>query len=204
MKIARFTDVVKSCGRPRIHLAWVAPPSDPELQRAAKKHRVLTVHQRSRGAKKDFAVVGFEEGKDAQYLLFDRSLARFEGKQVVGIRYELLEDSLSVGPTPKGRSPERPNLRSGKKAGGSGGKVLPFVMPENGHSGGVKPPAVPKAARHPKVAPAASKAAKLSLKPKMDRPPLELMKDEVRWAVEELVVGENGNALRRLRALLKL
>jgi hypothetical protein len=106
MKTARFSDVVAKSGRPEVHLTWTTPASDPVLQHAVREHRVMTVHQHLRGAKKDFATVGLEPGPEAQYLVFPKSLRTFDGRRVVGIRYDLLADAVSVGAA--GRPPKRP------------------------------------------------------------------------------------------------
>ncbi len=88
----RFTDLVKKGGKPAVHLSWVAPAKDAELQRALKQHRLVTLHQHARGPR-DFGVVGFEPGRDAQFLVFPKSLREFAGRKVVGIKYEMLEDA---------------------------------------------------------------------------------------------------------------
>jgi hypothetical protein len=125
MKTARFSDVVAKSGRPEVHLTWTAPASDPVLQHAAREHRVMTVHQHLRGAKKDFATVGLEPAPEAQYLVFPKSLRTFDGSRVVGIRYDLLADAVSVGA--EGRPPKRPK-RSAKKPAGN--NVIHFPMPQ--------------------------------------------------------------------------
>ena len=103
MKTARFSEMVARSGRPEIHLSWTEPTADRTLQAANKQSRVLTVHQKVRGAQKDFGVVGIEPGRDVQFLVFPKSLRRYAGRHVVGIRYDLLDDAPSVGTKPAGR-----------------------------------------------------------------------------------------------------
>lgn len=200
MKTARFTDIVSACGQPQIHLAWVAPATDPALLVAVKKHLVLTVHQRARGAKKDFGVVGLDVAKDAQFLIFKKSLARFAGKQVVGIRYDLLNETLSVGVTPKGRAP---NLQSKmlKKERTSQGTVLPFVIPvaARGSEDESNPPSTPRTT-------ISSKAPRTLKRQSKVTPPTaaEMMKRDIRIALEEFESGAEVRAKQRLRELLKL
>lgn len=91
MKTARFRDVVAESGRPRIHLAFAKPTADAELKAAKKGVRLLTVHQQIHGGKKDFGIVGLEEGRDAQYLIFPKSLRRYSGLHIVAIQYDLLD-----------------------------------------------------------------------------------------------------------------
>jgi hypothetical protein len=80
------------------------------LKKALKHHRVLTVHRRLRGAKKDFGVVGLEPARNAQFLVFPKSLRSFADRRVVGIDYDLLADAISVVPAPKER-----NVRARRK-----------------------------------------------------------------------------------------
>lgn len=103
MKTARFSEMVARSGRPEIHLSWTEPTADRTLQAANKQSRVLTVHQKVRGAQKDFGVVGIEPGRDVQFLVFPKSLRRYAGRHVVGIRYDLLDDAPSAGTKPSGR-----------------------------------------------------------------------------------------------------
>lgn len=100
----RFAKLVAQGGTPEVHLSWVAPAKDRELQRAAKQHRLVTVHQRARGPK-DYGVVGLETAPDAQYLVFPKSLRAFAGRKVIGIKYEMLEDAAdgSVRSTDTGK-----------------------------------------------------------------------------------------------------
>lgn len=96
-----MAQILEYAGKPRLHLAWVEPTRDPALKRALATHQVVTIHQRARGSKKDFGVVGLEPGRDAQYLIFPKSLRRFEGARIVAIRYPELGQILSLGPVPK-------------------------------------------------------------------------------------------------------
>ena len=51
----------------------------------------MTVYQGSGTTKADYGIVGFAEGSSRQFLLFPKTLKSFEGKRVVGIKYNLLE-----------------------------------------------------------------------------------------------------------------
>lgn len=90
MKTVRFAELVAKAGAPEAHQMWVPPAKDAAFQRALKAHRVLTVHQENVGTKKDYGVVGFHEEPHAQFLVFPKSLREFEGRRVVGVKYELL------------------------------------------------------------------------------------------------------------------
>ena len=55
----------------------------------------MTLYQQSGGT--DHGVVGFEQGRSRQFLVFPKPLRPFVGQRIVGIKYELLEDT----PAPK-------------------------------------------------------------------------------------------------------
>lgn len=115
VKTVRFAQVVARAGQPRQHLTWLPPDKDPALARAAKAHRLLTVHQELRGGKKDYGTVGLHAGARAQFLLFPRSLAAFAARRVIAIDYAALAGALSSSATlaapprrPATRTPARP------------------------------------------------------------------------------------------------
>jgi hypothetical protein len=76
-------------------LLLVDPAKDKTLQAAIKSDRVMTLYQQSGGT--DHGVVGFEQGRSRQFLVFPKPLKPFLGQRIVGIKYELLEDT----PAPK-------------------------------------------------------------------------------------------------------
>ena len=39
----------------------------------------------------EFGIVGFKERKGARFLVFPKSLKRFEGKRIVGINWDLVK-----------------------------------------------------------------------------------------------------------------
>jgi hypothetical protein len=94
MSTVRFYKVLEACGKPDIHLLLIDPAKDKTLQAAIKSDRVMTLYQ-SGGT--DHGVVGFEQGRSRQFLVFPKPLKSFLGQRIVGIKYELLEDS----PAPK-------------------------------------------------------------------------------------------------------
>lgn len=111
VKTVRFAQVVARAGQPRQHLTWLPPDKDPALARAAKAHRLLTVHQELRGGKKDYGTVGLHAGARAQFLLFPRSLAAFAARRVIAIDYAALAGALSSSAPPRRsatRTPARP------------------------------------------------------------------------------------------------
>jgi hypothetical protein len=90
MSTVRFSKVIEACGKPDIHLLLIQPAKDKSLQAAIKSDRVMTLYQESGGT--DHGVVGFEEGRSRQFLVFPKPLKAFLGQRIVGIKYELLED----------------------------------------------------------------------------------------------------------------
>ena len=90
----RFSKVIEACGKPDIHLLLIDPAKDKTLQAAIKSDRVMTLYQQSGGT--DHGVVGFEQGRSRQFLVFPKPLKPFLGQRIVGIKYDLLEET----PTP--------------------------------------------------------------------------------------------------------
>jgi hypothetical protein len=90
MKTLRFSQVVKKAGKPEVYLLWTAPEKDTEFTKALKAGRVMTVHQASGATKTDYGTVGYQKGDSEQILIFPKSLKPFEGKRVVGMKYDLV------------------------------------------------------------------------------------------------------------------
>jgi hypothetical protein len=108
MKTVRFSEVVKSSGKPDAHLLLIAPTKDKTLQAAIKSNRVMTVYQESGSS--DYGTIGFVEGSSRQFLVFPQTLKPFADKRVIGIKYDLLESMpVSKGETkPKSGQASRP------------------------------------------------------------------------------------------------
>jgi hypothetical protein len=113
MPAVRFSKVVQSAGKPNVHVLWMDPAKDTELQKAITANRVLTVRQRPDGAKADYGVVGFEKGASGQIFVFPRSLKQFANQRVVGVKYDLLEwpEVSKSQQAPKPRNLKRPAKR---------------------------------------------------------------------------------------------
>ncbi|MDB6032799.1 MAG: hypothetical protein JWM16_3137 [Verrucomicrobiales bacterium] len=94
-KMARFTAVVEASGRPQTMVLWQDPKKDPGFQSALQQDRIMTVLREPKG--KEYGVAGFKRSKTATYLLFPRKLDSFEGKRIVGIKYEQLAPTSPVG-----------------------------------------------------------------------------------------------------------
>lgn len=88
---ARFTLVVKDCGRPEPVTLWGNPRKDKRLQTAVDENRILTVKQETVGTRKDFGVVGFHREAKAAYFVFPKPLDKYEDRKIVGIDYALLD-----------------------------------------------------------------------------------------------------------------
>lgn len=115
MKTVRFANVVEASGAPETYLLWTPAANDKVFQRALKEHRVMTLHQELRGSKKDYGQVGFHEEANAQFLVFPKSLRRFEDRRVVGIDYALFSQSSraasNVTKVPRDRKVHHPKAR---------------------------------------------------------------------------------------------
>ena len=88
VKTARFVQVVEKCGEPEVYTLWQKPAQDRHLQSQIKNSRVMTIQKNEGGV--EFGIVGFKERKRATYLIFPKSLKRFENKRIVGVKWELV------------------------------------------------------------------------------------------------------------------
>jgi hypothetical protein len=117
-KTVRFTQVVERSGQPQPHTLWLPPEKDPELKRAIAADRVMTIEASTGGGKTDVGVVGFDRAHagNGQFLIFPKSLKRFAGARVVGIKFDLVEQPKLAAPetlkafarTPTARSKKHP------------------------------------------------------------------------------------------------
>jgi len=89
VKTARFAQVVEKAGKPEVYTLWQEPAQDRHLQSEIKNNRVMTIKHSESGS--EFGVVGFKEQKGASYLIFPKSLKRFENKRIVGINWDLVK-----------------------------------------------------------------------------------------------------------------
>ena len=87
VKAARFPQVVEKAGKPQVYTLWQKPAQDRHLQSEIKNNRVMTIQKSDAGS--EFGIVGFKEQKRASYLIFPKSLKRFENKRIVGINWDL-------------------------------------------------------------------------------------------------------------------
>jgi hypothetical protein len=116
-KTVRFTEVVKRSGRPQVHTLWLPPDKDPELQRAQKAQRVMTIEPGSSGTKADVGTVGFQrDAKLGQFLIFPKSLKPFDGARVVGIKFDLIAQPKLAAVDPLKHSKVSPRRRGAHKA----------------------------------------------------------------------------------------
>jgi len=106
MSTVRFSKVIQACGKPDFHLLLIDPAKDKTLQAAIKSDRVMTLYQQS--GETDHGIVGFEQGRSRQFLVFPKPLQAFQGQRIVGIKYELLEDASTPKPEPAKKEPVKP------------------------------------------------------------------------------------------------
>ena len=88
VKTARFAQVVEKAGKPEVYTLWQKPAQDRHLQSQIKNNRVMTIQRSESGS--EFGLVGFKERKGASYLVFPKSLKRFENHRVIGINWDLV------------------------------------------------------------------------------------------------------------------
>ena len=90
VKTARFAEIVEKAGKPEVYTLWQKPAQDRHLQSEIKNNRVMTIQRSDTGS--EFGIVGFKEQKGgASYLIFPKSLKRFENKRIVGINWDLIK-----------------------------------------------------------------------------------------------------------------
>jgi len=90
IKTARLSQVIESCGKPKVYTVWQKPSADRHLQSQIKNNRVMTILKSDSGT--DFGIIGFKENKEARYLIFPKSLKRFAEKRIVGIDWALVRE----------------------------------------------------------------------------------------------------------------
>jgi len=88
-KTKRFADLVEDAGKPEVYTLWQKPAQDRHLQSEIKNHRVMTIQKSQSGT--EFGMVGFKETKGVSYLVFPKSLKRFENNRIVGINWDLVK-----------------------------------------------------------------------------------------------------------------
>jgi hypothetical protein len=203
MKSVRFQSVIDAAGQPEPHLLWVAPEKDKELQKAIREKRVLTVHQSAVGTRADHGTVGFEKTAQGQVLIFPRSLAKFEGKRVVAIRYDLYTHA-PVTATAEKLKAERPKKKPKKphdKPAWSGLKIVEFPDPDAERE---KAPETAARSRKKAPAPKARPSPKTKPEPESDAPAeLAEVKRKVRQAIKALEGGRQVKAHEILKGLLE-
>ena len=88
-KTKRFADVVDAAGKPEVYTLWQKLAQDRHLQSGIKNNRVMTILKTEAG--REFGIAGFKEQKGASYLIFPKSLKRFENRRIVGINWDLVK-----------------------------------------------------------------------------------------------------------------
>ncbi len=89
VKTARFSQVVEKSGKPEVYTLWQKPSADRHFQSQIKNNSVMTIQKSESGT--EIGIVGFKERKGANYLIFPKSLKRFENERIVGINWELVK-----------------------------------------------------------------------------------------------------------------
>jgi hypothetical protein len=114
MKSARFATIVEKCGKPEAYLLLMDPAKDRTFQAAVKAQRVMTVLQEAVGTKTDRGEIGYQPGRNRQFLIFPKSLRAFAGRAVVGIKYDLLT-SPEVPKSQRAPAPAKPKPKAKAK-----------------------------------------------------------------------------------------
>jgi hypothetical protein len=168
-----------------VHLVWTKPNGDPVLQKAIKDHGLVTVHQHVHGGSQDFGVTGFEPEPHAQYLIFPRSLRKFVGRRIIGIRYDLVAEAVPAHPALPAKKRSSSSSPAAKKS-----KLVRF------------PAEADLVAKKPNV----ERRKKQAEAPQRHGPILpentDPIKKEIQLALADLTAGRIDKVKRRLAALL--
>lgn len=87
VRTTRFAEVLEKAGAPGVYTLWQKPRDDRHFQSLIKNHCVMTILKSDHGT--EFGQVGFQERKGASYLVFPKSLKRFTGNRIIGIKWEM-------------------------------------------------------------------------------------------------------------------
>jgi len=101
-KTIRFGDLVRNSGRPEVVALWTDPKRDRQFTKAVRENRVVTVIQQPTSKRKDYGKIGFEQQAFASYLVFPRPLPHANDALVIGINYDLIDESAVPDPVKLG------------------------------------------------------------------------------------------------------
>jgi hypothetical protein len=204
-KTVRFAQVVERSGQPHVHTLWMAPEKDPELKRAQQAHRVMRVAPGGAG-KTDVGTVGFERGqKEGQLLIFPKSLQRFEGARVVGIKFDLVEQPKLADAADLKEVAQPKNVRGKKPKPAPRPTIAATVEePEPTRAPEVEPERQPDpepAPEPPPRVPKAKRSSHAATKPEPARD--SALVREVRAALKDLQRGKSVAAYQRLERAIQ-
>lgn len=205
-KTVRFTQIVERSGQPHVHTLWLPPEKDPELKRAIAAGRVMTVESGAGGGKTDVGVVGFDaqHARDAQFLIFPKSVKAFDGARVVGIKFDLVEQPKFAAPGEIKRA-----ALAAKPARGKGKRVVKPLPAVRTHEESPPPDedadvvhfdeSATKREELAKPAPTRTKEKKPKASAPSSSPAERALVREVRAALKELKAGKAVAAYERLQ-----
>jgi hypothetical protein len=213
----RFSKVIEACGKPDIHLLLIDPVKDKALQAAIKSDRVMTLYQQSGST--DHGIVGFEQGRSRQFLVFPKSLKPFNDQRIVGIKYELLEDAPvpeketakkepvkpadEEGPKPApGRKTSEPSKRADRQ--------VPTVVPKTATAKQKEGEPAEKESEDQESSKATSEDKVVKFQtpepaepPAAERDDIKELKQRVREAMDALEAGKQVVAFNLLKSILE-
>jgi hypothetical protein len=182
VKTVRFSRVVETAGRPHVHTLWVAPDKDAEFKRARESHRVMTLT--AAHGKTDSGIVGYAEAeKSSEFLIFPKSLARFDGARVVGIKFDLVEQ-------PKFTAAKRAVPPAMKRRRTAKSKAAANIVPFSATATSAPAPVAAKQAGRKSSGAKSGRATHAAADHRLVR--------EIRAALRELEAGNSVAAYRRL------
>jgi hypothetical protein len=106
-KAIRFSELVKRSGKPETVTLWTKPKDNPQLMKAVRQNRVLTLIQKSTGTTADFGEIGFHQKPSALYLVFPKALPKSPDSRIIGVKYDLIEERPAKEPVGKTSAPKK-------------------------------------------------------------------------------------------------
>ncbi len=192
----RFSEVVKVAGQPEPYTLWQAPEENGAFGKALREHRVMTIRGGA-GSQTDYGEIGYTKDRTSQLLLFPKSLKAFEGKRVVGIKYDLL------GSAPDKKQPEAQAPRKPRKEAPSSSPTPAPVAEEKRTPTAVEPKKMIQFPNSPRSAP--PKPAPPTQRQDRSKPDdaITVMKKGIQEALNALSQDRSVTVYKILEKLLK-
>ena len=92
--------------------------TDPDFHKAVEAGKIMSLSDESHGSGTEYGTVGYEKKRHGQLLLFPKSLKSFADAKIIGIKYDLFDESRSdekVAGSVKKRESKEAKVKAEKK-----------------------------------------------------------------------------------------